>query len=403
MSCVVRMIVASAMPFLALGAASRAHLRGDELRTDSRSMSFMYPFYHTTKKINEELTDLATRCPGMTLETRSSPSGTDAVELDVVTIKGGENAINKNFLLFGEHSRELISPESGLHFIKSLCGETELSDRAAKALKTSEFQVVVNANPRSRKLVEEGDFCLRVNEDGVDLNRNWDEMWQGDAVMDPSDTNPGPKPFSEPETQILKSLVEEYRPTNFLTVHSGTRGMYMPWAFDMEHLADRNQLAMMEILEKLDSDYCQCPFGAAGREVGYSCPGTCLDYVYDKLKTPFSFAFEIFVNPDSDEMLKERWQQKMLEVGAAPKANTSLVQDQYKDFFDQHPSSFLQIESDTKRGNGMSDGQCFAQFNPEEEELFHKTLRTWTSAYLDMADMVVENLQKGSSREVEDQ
>jgi len=34
--------------------------------------------------------------------------------------------------------------------------------------------------------------------------------------------------------------------------------------------------------------------GAAGKEVGYLCPGTCLDYAYDKVNVPYSFAWEIY-------------------------------------------------------------------------------------------------------------
>ena len=76
----------------------------------------------------------------------------------------------------------------------------------------------------------------------------------------------------------------------------------MPWAYDMEHLAQRNNKAMMSMLRDLDEEYCQCPFGAAGREVGYSCPGTCLDYVYDELNTSYAFAFEIYVGQDFREL-----------------------------------------------------------------------------------------------------
>merc|ERR1719326_2152201 len=242
----------------------------------------------------------------MTLETKSQ----EGRDIDVVTIKApNTNPVNKNFLLFGEHARELISPESGLHFIKSLCGETGLKDRAQAILQDSEFQIVVNGNPESRKHVEQDDFCLRVNPDGVDLNRNWDEKWQPSAALDPVDTNPGPSPFSEPETQVFKDLVSSYKPSNFLTIHSGTKGMYMPWAYDMQHLATRNQAAMMKILQDLDKDHCECPFGAAGKEVGYPCPGTCLDWVYEKLKTPYVFAFEIYANHGEDMSLKLRWKQ----------------------------------------------------------------------------------------------
>jgi hypothetical protein len=33
------------------------------------------------------------------------------------------------------------------------------------------MRMIVNANPLSREKVEKGSFCLRENENGVDLNR----------------------------------------------------------------------------------------------------------------------------------------------------------------------------------------------------------------------------------------
>merc|ERR1719386_300489 len=113
-------------------------------------MSSLYPFYHTSEQLHQELVDLSSRCEGMSLQ--SIPSGSGSANIDVVSIKKpGTTPINKNFLLFGEHARELISPESGLHFIKSLCGETDLKDKAQKVLEDSEFQIVVSGNPHSRK------------------------------------------------------------------------------------------------------------------------------------------------------------------------------------------------------------------------------------------------------------
>ena len=37
---------------------------------------------------------------------------------------------------------------------------------------------MVNANPISRAKVEEGEYCLRENENGVDINRNYDSHWE---------------------------------------------------------------------------------------------------------------------------------------------------------------------------------------------------------------------------------
>jgi len=381
-----------------LAAVKHNFLRKSALeRAQSQSMLKLHPYYHSTDAIHDELTALATRCPGMTLDSRAA----DTRSIDVVTIKAPTSSpVNKNFLLFGEHARELISPESGLHFIKTLCGEAGDKERASQILQDSEFQIVVNGNPDSRKHVEQGDFCLRVNPDGVDLNRNWDEEWQPSAALDPVDTNPGPSPFSEPETQVFKDLVSEYKPTNFLTIHSGTKGMYMPWAFDMHHLASRNQPAMMKILKSLDKDHCECPFGAAGKEVGYPCPGTCLDWVYDKLKTPYAFAFEIYTNPEMDGFLKERWQDKMQEQGASfLQLNSHLGHEHFKDFFQQCPSDFVQLKAESHRAKQpMGPDECFSNFNPDSQERYDTTVNNWSNAYLDMAEMIATNLKQDGSK-----
>ena len=60
----------------------------------------------------------------------------------------------------------------------------------------------MNGNPKSRRKVENGDFCLRVNENGVDLNRNWDEKWAPRTVgYVEADTNPGPN-FDRERTSL---------------------------------------------------------------------------------------------------------------------------------------------------------------------------------------------------------
>lgn len=71
-------------------------------------------------------------------------------------------------MLFGEHAREMISPETGLAFVEKLCeGQKSNQEMVIKTLEKFRFQIVVNANPSSRKKVENGDYCLRVNENGL--------------------------------------------------------------------------------------------------------------------------------------------------------------------------------------------------------------------------------------------
>lgn len=92
---------------------------------------------------------------------------------------GNHENTQKNFILFGEHARELISPETGINFIETLCGSSYTDGINAPALlEKHSFNIVLNANPGGRMLVEQGDFCKRTNENNVDLNRNWDDHWQ---------------------------------------------------------------------------------------------------------------------------------------------------------------------------------------------------------------------------------
>lgn len=353
-----------------------------------------YPWYHTSGELRDEARRLVDNCDGKASFRTVNESG---VSIDVIGLREpGMQPVNRIFILFGEHSRELISPESGLRLLAALCGQSsqaspEEIQAAAAVLKDSEFGMVLNANPRSRIKVENGDFCLRTNPDGVDLNRNWDEKWVAESSLD--DTNAGPKPFSEPETRIFRAVVSDFRPTTFLTIHSGTRGMYMPWAYDMDHLANRNQAAMMQILKELDSKYCQCPYGAAGREVGYNAPGTCLDWVYDQLQAPFSFAFEIYTSADYDDDLRRRWTEK-LEAGGVSflESSSNLGHRFWASLFSTHHSDFVHRHS----GRHVADllGECFAFFNPETQERYNTTVRNWVLAFLATAEETTAYLKQ---------
>lgn len=57
----------------------------------------------------------------------------------------------------------------------------------------------------------------RANARGVDLNRNMEFDWE---PVGRRRSNPGPKPYSEPETVVLRDLIEKVRPRRILSVHA---------------------------------------------------------------------------------------------------------------------------------------------------------------------------------------
>ena len=76
----------------------------------------------------------------------------------------------------------------------------------------------------------------------------------------------GPRPFSEPETRIVRLIGQATRPQAFVNLHSGEYAVYVPWD-SQASLAPGLPADVGDVLEKLDS-YCQCMHGAAGEVAG---------------------------------------------------------------------------------------------------------------------------------------
>jgi len=130
----------------------------------------------------------------------------------------------------------------------------------------------------------------------VDLNRNWDAHWDGTSVIG---MQPGAAAFSEPETSALRDDAQSYKPDMFVSVHSGSLGLFTPHAYSADPASEADQAAMTGVLNSLNPKYCNCGCGPSGSLVGYKSPGTSLDYMYDVLGVKFSMAVEIFDGLDS--------------------------------------------------------------------------------------------------------
>lgn len=301
------------------------------------------------------------------------------IQLVTITKKGQMANIEtkqKVFYLFGEHPRELISPETGLNLINTLCGKVASSNpNLDELLEKNVFQIVVNANPLGRMLVEQGQACQRTNEHGVDLNRNWDDHWEQFHTGDP-DTNPGTSAFSEIESLKVKEALESFMPHIFATIHSGTLGMYTPYAFSRD-TPTYNEPTMLEILNTMNEKYCGCDVGAAGDKVGYLCPGTCLDYAYDRLKVPYTYAFEIYSTKRSLPAMFHFT--SLLQMRSKGKSNkNSYIMKNNKEV----GSCFLQTSM--KTSTALTNEECFGYFNPSDQTTFHIVVDNWTKALLDL-------------------
>jgi hypothetical protein len=383
-------------------------------------------------KTQEEFIQTQTKEKSKNLKSNSE-SESQTKELIYYSISGPNPHSNqqKAYMIFGEHSRELISPEQGLYLIQVLCGvkgsDVYTKETIQAILQKIKFYIVPIVNVYGRKVVQEGDLCKRTNENNVDLNRNWPSHWKQDNRN--PDENPGSKPFSEWQTRALRNIIEEISPNIFITTHSGNLGMYTPFAYkkfeysDLEPKNRRSIKRMLHIIKRVNRRYCNCTAGSIGNELGYLCPGTCLDYAFESKNVKYSFAFEIFDGDSKNENYL-----KLLN-------DPNLKGFNYQEFIKGNKSdkefhaskSFLQLgmelESKTKNKflspiandsyeklsifNNGSSGSCFSQtmmktstkklsnddcksFFPFSELHFKNTLINWTNVYFEIFALVGE-------------
>jgi hypothetical protein len=236
--------------------------------------------------------------------------GPEQSALDIVRISRGDLVRGQEkpiryALFFGEHGRELISTEVGIHLLKALCGRDDvdhkLRQRASQVLSFAEVLLFPNIDESGRRAVEDGQYCQRQNLEHVDLNRNWDYKWGETKFRDQ-----GKYPFSESETRIARKHLEEFNPNVFLSVHSGDRALWTPGAYDFDDGDARRQKGavwdtLLEIADNVnDYTHCNCKIGAPGKLAHKHHPGTSIDYVGLKMDVPYAMAWEIWLGKTKD-------------------------------------------------------------------------------------------------------
>lgn len=417
----------------------RSNSDGDTIDVQGRRLTDKYSFYHTSDALAAAAAALKSGdapCPGLTLDAeadgdvtlpvvRLAALGATTTNASSLMDMGAEQADAaagddeiKVMLVFGEHARELISPEIGLHFLQELCGP-----RGSSARRSTSFLMVLNANPRGRGLVENGQLCKRTNGNNVDLNRNYGFHWKAEHANDDvvgvgaqqgvqmESFSSGSGPFSEPETRIISRLMREARPDVFLDVHSGRRGLYMPpdWTTDpISNEADKE--AMQSVLEEIRTHDCpECTMGALSETIGYLAPGSSADYAYSQ-GIKFAFIWEIYADAkDSSEdlqaqqaFLRRKRQQQGQEAGASSMLQLHRLRASGRG---GHRSKLLGdvpawAQQDELEVGSLAESavdHCFRQFNPPDQETYDSTLERWSTAFLRLCDSVRQRRARSSA------
>ncbi|MBM3237180.1 T9SS type A sorting domain-containing protein [Candidatus Poribacteria bacterium] len=154
------------------------------------------------------------------------------------------------------HAREIITPEIVLYWMDFLLSNYGRSKLMTYLVDNRQIWLVPDVNPDGHDYVFTVDSYWRKNRRdngdgsfGVDLNRNYGYMWgydnSGSSPVTWSETYRGTGPFSEPETQAIRDLVEEHNFVLSLSYHSYGNLFLYPWGYILENTPDHSTFVSM--------------------------------------------------------------------------------------------------------------------------------------------------------------
>mmetsp|Transcript_7099 Transcript_7099/g.14602 ORF Transcript_7099/g.14602 Transcript_7099/m.14602 type:complete len:487 (-) Transcript_7099:1309-2769(-) len=302
-----------------------------------------WEIYHRTGWILDRMVKLAKTCDVLEVERIKVPSerenserdgsgrvATDTSE-DLIYVRLTSAKKDNSFLrywnrkssmlvVFGEHGRELISSEIALRLVEIACGEYKPSAglsakeqqnvnrmrvRTVEELSRTEITLVPVASRSSRLLAENGNWCERLNERKVDVNRNWDYHFgefDGNTIV--KEEIPGPFPFSEKETRSLREISRRTQPSIYVSFHSGDQAIVLPWDHEPTPRGGAEGERLRYVADQVVTTHCpRCLVGNSKKLFGYSAFGTAVDYMHGTQGVPFAFTVEVYGDmkaPESD-------------------------------------------------------------------------------------------------------
>jgi len=134
---------------------------------------------------------------------------------------------------------------------------------------------------------------------GTDPNRNWDYQWggKGTSKNQCSQVYHGPSAASEPEVKSVQDFVLERKGLIklFLTFHSYSQLLLLPWGYDKVRTDDHGELMRVgnRALKALKSVHGTEYEGGATPELLYPAAGGSHDWAKGKAEVKYSYCYEL--------------------------------------------------------------------------------------------------------------
>lgn len=276
--------------------------------TDAQDIDFTD--YHTPAQVEAEMANLETRFPSLA---RRVEIGRSLEDNPIWAVKISDNPdldeSDEGDVIFValHHAREWISAEMALYLAEHLLENYSLDPELQADIDNLEIWVVPVLNPdgyvysdtsyrywrKNRRDNGDGSF-------GVDINRNYGYEWghdSGSSSVPSYPTYRGPAPFSEPETRVMRDLVQSVDNLKaFVTYHSFSELVLRPWSYTNADAP--GELILRNHVERA-VDLIEAVHGHTYGTELYLSSGEATDYLWGETRTA---AFTTELRPDYDPM-----------------------------------------------------------------------------------------------------
>ncbi len=235
--------------------------------------------YHSYQEIVDLADSLATNCSDICMKILYGLSyeGREVGALKISDSVTFDQAEAEVFFDAGIHGNEIGGPENVIRFARHLCTEYGIDPAITDLIDNREIWILYMVNPDGR----END--VRYNANGVDLNRDWGYMWDGEGNS--------LYPYSQDETRYLRECMYNNQFVVHTTYHSGTEYISCPWSYRYEQPPDHDHIQHLAGIYSSVSGYANMPYGQ-GSSGMYPINGATKDGNYGSMGS-ISWSMEI--------------------------------------------------------------------------------------------------------------
>ncbi len=240
--------------------------------------------YHSYQEIIDLADSLADNFPDICTKTIF---GTSLGGRQLTALKISDNAAtdeNEAEVMFdgGIHGNEIGAAENVIRFARDLCVSYGTDPEITDLVDNREIWLYLMVNPDGRV------NNVRTNNAGVDLNRDWGYMWNGEGSSSGA--------FSQPESKALRACSYSNQFVVHTTYHSGTEYISCPWSYRGDAPFDMAHILQLAGVYADVSGYSNMEFGQ-GYNGMYSINGSTKDSNYGIMGS-ISWSMEISYNKE---------------------------------------------------------------------------------------------------------